>query len=92
VSKREKLIQSILDNPKDVRFEDACKVAEWIGFTGGGGKGSHNAFARSGELQQLNFQNRKGKIPAYQAEQLGQMIRRYWTPEKTKNSDETADE
>lgn len=78
MSKREKLIESILDNPKNVRFDDACKVAKWIGFTGSGGKGSHNGFARPGEMEQLNFQNRDGKIKPYQAEQLGNMIKKYW--------------
>jgi hypothetical protein len=26
-----KLLAAIRNNPKDVRFEDACKVAEWLG-------------------------------------------------------------
>jgi hypothetical protein len=29
----EKLIAAIKNNPRDVRFSDACKVAEAIGFT-----------------------------------------------------------
>jgi predicted RNA binding protein YcfA (HicA-like mRNA interferase family) len=82
VAKREKLIQSILDNPKDVRFADACKVAELLGFTGFDRKGSHNGFARPGELEQLDFQDRGGKIPPYQAKQLAKMIDRYWDIKK----------
>jgi hypothetical protein len=82
VSKREKLIQSILDNPKDVRFEDACKVAELIGFGGFDRSGSHNGYARQGEMEQLDFQNRDGKIKAYQAKQLCKMIEKYWDFEK----------
>jgi hypothetical protein len=72
-----KLIDAIRNNPKDVRFDDACKVAEWLGFVGKGGKGSHRTFARRGEPFQLNFQNRGGKVTPYQARQLVDMIDKY---------------
>lgn len=42
-----------------------------------GTKGSHRAFARRGEATLLNFQDRNGKIPTYQAEQLIDMIEKY---------------
>jgi hypothetical protein len=71
VSQRQKLIQAIRDNPKDVRFDDACKVAKWLGYVESGGKGGHRAFAKPGDPEGLNFQSVKGgKIPAYQARQL----------------------
>lgn len=73
-----KLIDKIRNNPKDVRFSEACKVAEMLGFVGTGGKGSHTGFSRPGEPISLNFQDRKGKIPPYQAKQLIQMIERYY--------------
>ena len=72
-----KLIAAILASPKAVRFEDACKAAELLGFVHKGGKGSHRAFARPGEPELLNFQNRAGTIPPYQARQLVAMIERY---------------
>ena len=74
---RENLIEKIRNNPRDVRFEDACKIAGWLGFARSGGKGSHRAFARPGEPVILNFQDRHGKIPAYQAKQLIEMIELY---------------
>lgn len=77
MSKREKLLQSILDNPKDVRYEDACRAAELIGFDAKGQTGSHNSFSKSGDPEGLNFQNHKGKIVPYQAKQLGNKIREY---------------
>ena len=77
MSQREKLLQSILDNPKDVRFADACKAAELIGFEGQGQNGSHNSFSKSGDPEGLNFQNRKGKIVPYQAKQLGKKIQEF---------------
>lgn len=79
MSKLEKLIEAIRNNPKDVRFDDACKVAERLGFTGKGGNGtSHYAFSKPGERLILNFQeNKNGKIPPYQARQLVGMIDKY---------------
>jgi hypothetical protein len=77
VSSRAKLLAAICNNPKDVRFNDACKVASWLGFTWKGGKGRHRAFQRPGEPGGLNFQNHKGKIPTYQARQLIAMIEKY---------------
>jgi hypothetical protein len=76
MSQQEKLIASVRENPKDVRFDDACKIAGWLGFRRGG-KGSHRAFSRPGERTGLNFQNRGGKIPLYQAKQLIEMIDKY---------------
>jgi nitrous oxide reductase accessory protein NosL len=72
-----KLFASIRRNPADVRFRDACKAAVMIGFVRKGGKGSHRAFARPGEPIALNFQDRGGKIPPYQARQLIQMLNKY---------------
>ena len=77
MTKKEKIITTILNNPKGVRFEDACKIANWLGFTHKSGQGSHRAFAKEGEPALLNFQNRNGYIPPYQAKQLIEMIERY---------------
>jgi len=74
----EKLIQKIINNPKGVRFADACKVAELIGFIRAGGKGSHTVFKREAEMEIFNFQNINGKIPTYEAKQLIAMIEKYW--------------
>ena len=72
-----KLLAAIVRNPQQVRFADACKVAELLGFVHRGGRGSHKAFARVGEPMGLNFQNRDGFMPPYQARQLIEMIRKY---------------
>jgi hypothetical protein len=56
-------------------------------FTGISHKGSHTGFARSGEPVQLNFQNRNGRIPAYQAKQLQGMIERYRKFDQTAESE-----
>lgn len=77
MTKLKKLLASIRDNPKGVRFDDACKAAEMLGFTHKSGQGSHRAFARSGEAALLNFQNHNGLIPPYQARQLIEMMDKY---------------
>jgi len=70
-------LEAIRNNPGDVRFDDACKVAERVGFVHKGGRGSHRAYHKTGEPIGLNFQNRRGKIPRYQAEQLIAIIDKY---------------
>jgi hypothetical protein len=77
MSKRDKLIAAIRNNPRDVGFDDACRVAMWLGFTASGGAGSHRAYSRRGEPTLLNFQNRNGKIKPYQVRQLIAMIDKY---------------
>ena len=77
MTRREKMIKAIRNNPKSVRFEDACNMARQLGFIHTGGKGSHRVFKKPGEPEQLNFQNRNDCIPPYQARQLLAMMRKY---------------
>jgi hypothetical protein len=77
VTRRAKLLAGIRNNPKGVRFGDACKAAEAVGFARAGGKGSHTVYARPGEPVILNFQNRGGYVPPYQARQLIEMLDKY---------------
>lgn len=78
MNQRLKRLAKIRLNPKDVRFEDACAAAVELGFTHTGSSGtSHKAYSKPGELMLLNFQNRDGKIPMYQAKQLISMMDKY---------------
>ena len=77
MTKREKLLTAIRNNPKSVRYDDACKAAESLGFALLGGEGSHRVYAKQGEPMILNFQNRQGLIAEYQAKQLIAMIDQY---------------
>ena len=76
MNQRAKLFSAILNNPRDVRFSVACRVAESLGFVGRQ-KGSHRFYALPGETSVLNFQDRNGRIVHYQALQLIEMIRKY---------------
>ena len=73
-----KLMAAIRANPKNVRFDEACKVAERMGFDCLGNTGSHRTFARAGEPSQLNFQKGKnGSAKPYQVRQLIEMMDKY---------------
>lgn len=78
MSQKRKLAEKIRENPKGVSFEDACAMASYLGFPLRRISGSHHIFARRGQRRNLNFQKKKdGKIPAYQARQLIEMIDEY---------------
>lgn len=77
MSRRSKLYAAIRNNPAGVSFSDACRAAVWLGFVHQSGRGSHRVFKRPGEPVQLNFQDRQGRIPPYQARQLIAMIDKY---------------
>jgi predicted RNA binding protein YcfA (HicA-like mRNA interferase family) len=77
VTKRGKLLAAMLRNRNNVRFVDACKIAESLGFRHKGGKGSHRAFGRPDEPDLLTFQDRSGYVPPYQARQLIRIIEKY---------------
>lgn len=78
MAKRAKVIESIRNNPVGVRFSDACRVAEWLGFEAKGGRGSHRTFVGPDPKDFLTFQDRKGEITVYQAKQLLVMVDKYY--------------
>ncbi len=53
---KRRLFEELKKNPKNVRFERLCKIAEVFGFRFRGGKGSHRIFVREGIREMLNFQ------------------------------------
>ena len=50
MSKKEKLIQAIMNNPTNVKFEDLKKILESIGYTAINRGGSHYVFTKEGCL------------------------------------------
>jgi len=77
-----KLFRDIENNPVDVRYPDACKLAEMVGFKFKGGKGSHKVYSQEGIIEILNFQNVHGKAKPYQVRQLIKIIEKYNLLEK----------
>jgi hypothetical protein len=76
MTKHEKLLQSVF-SVTTLRFDEACKIAELIGFSRKGGQGSHVVYGREDEKTLLNFQNRNGMIKPYQVRQLRDMVKKY---------------
>jgi hypothetical protein len=66
----EDLLEAARNNPKGVRFRDACRLAEHHGFTLRGGSGSHRVYKRKGFMRMLNFQDVGGFAKEYQVKQL----------------------
>ena len=74
---KKKMYEELKNNPKSVRFNRLCKIAEAFGFKFRMGKGSHHIYSRSGIEELLNFQNVKGKAKPYQVRQLIKIIEKY---------------
>jgi predicted RNA binding protein YcfA (HicA-like mRNA interferase family) len=75
--KKQRLFEEIKRNPKNIRFQKICNVAEAFGFKKRKGKGSHYIFTHPGVEDLLNFQNVKGKAKPYQVKQLIKIIEKY---------------
>lgn len=77
MTKKGKLIDRFKNNPRGVKFDDACKIAMLFGFEEKGGKGSHRVFAKEGVKEIINLQNVGGEAKPYQVRQLLTIIERY---------------
>jgi hypothetical protein len=77
MTRKDEQFASLRKNLKAVRFSDACRIAEHLGFSRQGGKGSHRTYGRADEPSLLNFQDRDGYILPYQARQLLEMLENY---------------
>lgn len=72
--KKDKLVNKILNNPKNVSFSDAVKCAELFGFKLDRINGGHHIFIHPEIENLLNLQNVKGNAKPYQIKQLIDLI------------------
>jgi hypothetical protein len=77
MTRRQKLIEKARNNPAGVRFREICLLAEPLGFTRRGGKGSHVVYEKEGVEEIFTFQDRKGMAKPYQVTQLLAAIEKY---------------
>ena len=77
MTQRQELIEKARNNPAGVRFREICLLAEHVGFTRRGGKGSHVVYEKEGVEEILTFQDRKGMAKPYQVKQLLSVIGKY---------------
>jgi predicted RNA binding protein YcfA (HicA-like mRNA interferase family) len=72
MSKQEKLLAKIRNNPHGVRFEDLTKVLEWYGFELKRIKGSHYSYVRG--HHNLTVPRRTPHLRSYIVKQALQII------------------
>jgi predicted RNA binding protein YcfA (HicA-like mRNA interferase family) len=72
MTKREKLLETIRNNPRDVRFDDLVRLVKALGFVADRQAGSHSIFVHSNPaVPFINLQEGKnGKAKPYQVEQV----------------------
>jgi predicted RNA binding protein YcfA (HicA-like mRNA interferase family) len=75
--KTSKLLQKALASPNNLRFAQACALAEGYGFHLSRVKGSHHIYAHPEVQELVNLQDVGGHAKAYQLRQLLQLIERY---------------
>ena len=63
--KPHKLLQKVLASPVNLRFEEACALAEAFGFHLSRTSGSHHIFVHPGVRELLNLQDVRGKAKPY---------------------------
>ncbi len=74
---RSRLLEFLKKNPKSIRFNKLCNIAEKFGFKFQEGRGSHRIYVKKGIKEILNFQNVHGKAKPYQVRQLIKVIEKY---------------
>jgi predicted RNA binding protein YcfA (HicA-like mRNA interferase family) len=77
MSKLKKLSDKVRNNPKNVRFDEICKLAEAFGFNYKGGKGSHIVYSKKGIPDIVNFQNVNGMVKPYQVRQFLKIVEEF---------------
>lgn len=70
MSKKQKLLQQVLNNSKNVSFKDMVGLVEAFGFILSRINGSHHIFIHPGIPELVNIQNVKGKAKPYQVRQF----------------------
>ena len=74
---KQRSFAEIKGNPRNIRFNKICNIAEAFGFRFRGGKGSHRIYVKEGVVELLNFQNVNGKAKPYQVKQFIKIIEKY---------------
>ena len=76
MSRREKLVQKALRDPRSLSFIDLCWLAESFGFQRRQGKGSHVRYVHREIRVTTNFQpGKNGDAKAYQVRQFLAILR-----------------
>jgi predicted RNA binding protein YcfA (HicA-like mRNA interferase family) len=72
-----KLLIKILNNTKNIKFEEFVKLVQAFGFKLDRVNGSHHIFKREGIEELINLQNVQGEIKPYQIKQFLLIVEKY---------------
>jgi len=75
--KKQKILQKVLNNPKNVRFLEVKSIVEAFGFKLSRISGSHHIFTHSNLSEIVNLQNVNGRAKSYQVKQFLRLVERY---------------
>jgi len=74
---KKKLLKQILNNPKNVKFNNFIIIVEAFGFTHTRTDGSHHIYKCKAVNEIVNVQNVNGEAKPYQIKQFFSIIERY---------------
>lgn len=62
MSQKEKLLKKIINNPKDVRFHDLCKILKWDGWVISSTSSSHYTYEKTEAGRMTIVREGTGKV------------------------------
>ena len=77
MTKKRKLLAKILNNQRNVSFNDIVTLVEAFGFYQSRVGGSHHVFEHPDIPELVNLQNQKGQAKSYQIRQFLTLLEQY---------------
>ena len=74
---KQRLLRQILNNQKNVKFNDFVTILEAFGFFRARTDGSHNIFKNNSVNEIINIQNVSGEAKPYQIKQFFSLVEKY---------------
>jgi len=74
---KQRFLQQILNNQKNVKFNDFVIILEAFGFFRARTSGSHNIFKNNSVNEIINIQNVNGEAKPYQIKQFFYLVEKY---------------
>ncbi len=75
--KKQRLLQKILSNTRNVRFNEMVSLVEAFGFRLSRISSSHHIFTHPEIVEIVNLQNAKGHAKSYQVNQFLKLVEKY---------------
>ena len=74
---KKKLLAKVINNQKNVQFNDFVTLVEEFGFFRTRGEGSHSIYRRSNVAEFINLQNENGNAKPHQIKQFLALVEKY---------------